>query len=247
MRYLVLSDMHGNWAALEAVLEVCPPETYDRVLVLGDLVGYGARPNEVVAAVRQLPSGSLVIRGNHDKVAVGIDSDEGFNPAARLAALWTAENLSNDHREYVRQLPEGPEEAGPGIIICHGTPHDEDAYVLSMEEALQCFVATEARIILFGHTHVTCAFSMDQEQIEMRWGMNDGDEVSLDQEKRYLINPGSVGQPRDGDPRASCLTLDTGSQVATWHRIEYPIEVAQERILEADLPYFLAERLESGA
>ena len=231
MRYLVLSDMHGNWAALEAVLEVCPPETYDRVLVLGDLVGYGARPNEVVAAVRQLPSGSLVIRGNHDKVA-GAKGGEGSPRAFR----------HNDLGHLERQV----NEAGPGIIICHGTPHDEDAYVLSMEEALQCFVATEARIILFGHTHVTCAFSMDQEQIEMRWGMNDGDEVSLDQEKRYLINPGSVGQPRDGDPRASCLTLDTGSQVATWHRIEYPIERAQRQILEAELPQFLAERLASG-
>jgi len=247
MRFLVLSDMHGNWAALEAVLSAYPPGSYDRVLVLGDLVGYGARPNEVVDAVRGLPNGTLVIRGNHDKVASGIESDDGFNPAARLAALWTSQTLAAEQLEYVRQLPQGPAEAGEGIIVCHGTPHDEDAYVLSMEEALQCFVGTEARVILFGHTHVSCAFSMDQEQIEMRWGMSDGDEVTLDPDNRYLINPGSVGQPRDGDPRASCLTLDTERQLATWHRLDYPIEVAQERILEADLPYFLAERLESGA
>jgi diadenosine tetraphosphatase ApaH/serine/threonine PP2A family protein phosphatase len=115
-----------------------------------------------------------------------------------------------------------------------------------MEEALECFRSSDSRIILFGHTHVTCSFVLDSEQIEMRWGMKEGDVVKLEPGKRYLINPGSVGQPRDGDPLASCLTLDTESQEATWHRLDYPIEVAQKRILDADLPYFLAERLESG-
>lgn len=246
MRYLVLSDMHGNWSAFETVLSALAPQEYDRVLVLGDLVGYGARPNEIVEAVQALPEGSLIIRGNHDKVACGIDSDDGFNPAARLAALWTSQNLTAGNLEYVHELPQGPAQVAADIVICHGTPHDEDAYVLSMEEALESFRASEARIILFGHTHVTCSFTLEEERIEMQWGMNDGDVVELEPGKRYLMNPGSVGQPRDGDPRAACLTLDTQSQEVTWHRIEYPVEVAQRRILKADLPYFLAERLESG-
>lgn len=246
MRFLVVSDMHGNWSAFEAVLEAFPPAAYDGVLVLGDLVGYGARPNEIVDAVRGLPAGGAVIRGNHDKVASGIESDDGFNPAARLAALWTSQNLTPENLAYVRDLPQGPVQPVEEITICHGTPHDEDAYVLSMEEALECFRSSDSRIILFGHTHVTCSFVLDSEQIEMRWGMKDGDVVKLESGKRYLINPGSVGQPRDGDPLASCLTLDTESQEATWHRLDYPIEVAQKRILDADLPYFLAERLESG-
>jgi diadenosine tetraphosphatase ApaH/serine/threonine PP2A family protein phosphatase len=237
--------MHANWAAFETVLATCRPEEYDQVLVLGDLVGYGARPNEIVQAVQGL-AGAAVIRGNHDKVASGIESDEGFNPAARLAALWTSQNLTPENLAYVRNLPQGPVEPNGEITICHGTPHDEDAYVLSMEEALDCFRSSDSRIILFGHTHVTCSFVLDEEQIEMRWGMKDGDKVQLDPDKRYLINPGSVGQPRDGDPLASCLTLDTELNEATWHRIDYPIDVAQKRILDADLPYFLAERLESG-
>jgi predicted phosphodiesterase len=246
MRFLVVSDMHGNWSAFETVLAAHPPEEYDKVLVLGDLVGYGARPNEIVEAVRGLPKSAAVIRGNHDKVASGIESDEGFNPAARLAALWTSQNLTAENLAYVRGLPQGPVEPVEGITICHGTPHDEDAYVLSMEEALECFRSSDSRFILFGHTHVTCSFVLDAEEIEMRWGMKDGDVVKLDPGKRYLINPGSVGQPRDGDPMASCLTLDTERLEATWHRLDYPIEVAQKRILDADLPYFLAERLESG-
>jgi predicted phosphodiesterase len=246
MKYLVLSDMHANWAAFETVLAACRPAEYDRVLVLGDLVGYGARPNEVVDAVRSLPHGSVVIRGNHDKVISGIESDDGFNPAARLAVLWTSQNLTPANLDYVRGLPQGPLAVTEELVVCHGTPYDEDAYVLSMEEALAALRSTEARLVLFGHTHVTCAFTLDAEQIEMRWGMTDGDSVSLDPSRRYLINPGSVGQPRDGDPRASCLTLDTEAGLATWHRIDYPVDVAQRRILEADLPYFLAERLESG-
>lgn len=246
MRHLVISDMHANWAAFEAALEAYPPADYDRVLVLGDLVGYGARPNEVVEAVRNLPADTLVIRGNHDKVVSGIESDEGFNPAARLAAVWTAEQLTAENMRYVRELRQGPVAAGEELSVCHGTPHDEDAYVLSMEEALASFNSVESRIVLFGHTHVTCAFSLDTDHMEMRWGMDDGDSLELEPDKRYLINPGSVGQPRDGDPRAACLTLDTERRLAVWHRLEYPVEVAQQRILEAELPYFLAERLEGG-
>lgn len=246
MRYLVLSDMHANWAAFEAVLAAHPPEAYDRVLVLGDLVGYGARPNQVVEAVRALPGESLVIRGNHDKVACGIDSAEYFNPAARRAAYWTAETLDDDNLEYVRELPAGPLEVDDEIVICHGSAHDEDAYVLSAEEAHQSLMATEARIVLFGHTHVTCVFALGRDEMEVRWGMDDGEELEIAPGRRYLVNPGSVGQPRDSDPRAACLTLDTGSGRVVWHRIEYPVETAQREILQAGLPAFLAERLASG-
>ena len=246
MRYLVLSDMHANWPAFEAVLDRMPPEEFDRILVLGDLVGYGAEPNEVVEAVRALPESAVVIRGNHDKVAVGIDSDEYFNPAARRAARWTSEALSDDNRDYVHELPAGPIEVTDDLVICHGSPHDEDAYVLSAEEAYQSFMAAESRLVLFGHTHVTCVFSLGDEEMEVDWGMEDGDGIELQTGKRYLLNPGSVGQPRDSDPRAACLTLDTDRNRVVWHRIEYPVERAQRRILDAELPSFLAERLASG-
>lgn len=246
MRYLVLSDMHGNWPAFEAVLGRVPPSDFDRVLVLGDLVGYGARPNEVVEAVRALPENALVIRGNHDKVVVGIDSDEYFNPAARRAARWTADALTEENRSYVRDLAAGPVEVGEDLVICHGAPHDEDAYLLSAEEAHQGFMAAEGRLILFGHTHVTCVFALGEDDMEVDWGMDDGDGLDLEAERRYLINPGSVGQPRDSDPRAACLTLDTERQRAVWHRIEYPVKRAQRQILDAELPAFLAERLASG-
>lgn len=246
MRLLVLSDMHANWPAFGHVLDTFAPESFDRVLVLGDLVGYGARPNEVVEAVRALPPGTVVIRGNHDKVVSGIDSPEFFNPAARLAVMWTTKELNDENLAYVRELPRGPLSVASDIAICHGTPHDEDAYVLSAEEAMDCFESSEARLILFGHTHVTCAFGIDGEQMDVRWGMKDGDSLQMEAGKRYLVNPGSVGQPRDGDPRAACLTLDTESGTLVWHRLEYPVEVAQEQILDADLPQFLAERLASG-
>ena len=246
MKYLVISDMHGNWPAFETVLEAFPPESFDRVLVLGDLVGYGARPNEVVDAVRRLPPHSAAIRGNHDKVVGGIDSDEFFNPAARLAVLWTTNELTDENLEYVRALPRGPIEVAPGTTICHGTPHDEDAYVLSGEEALDSFDSSASELILFGHTHVTCAFGLNSAEMDMRWGMDDGDSLVMERGKRYLVNPGSVGQPRDGDPRAACLTLDTESARIVWHRLEYPVEVAQRQIQAADLPPFLAERLANG-
>ncbi len=246
MRYLVLSDMHANWPAFGRVLESFRPESYDRVLVLGDLVGYGARPNQVVEAVRELPEGTAVIRGNHDKVASGIDSAEFFNPAARLAAEWTMQELTPEVRAYVHGLPCGPLEVDEETAICHGTPHDEDAYVLSAEEAMDCFESSEARIILFGHTHVTCVFAIDSETMDVRWGMDDGDSIELEPGKRYLINPGSVGQPRDSDPRAACMTIDTEEGVAVWHRVDYPIETAQSQIEEAGLPLFLSERLANG-
>lgn len=246
MRYLVLSDMHANWPAFETVLEAYPPGDFDRVVILGDLVGYGARPNEVVEAVREMGADTVVIRGNHDKVASGIDSDEYFNPAARRAARWTQSELSESNLDYVRELPAGPVDVGEGVAICHGSPQDEDAYVLSSDEAHRCFMASDARVILFGHTHVTCFFSLGSAEMEVDWGMDEGEELELEPGRRYLINPGSVGQPRDSDPRAACLILDTELDRVVWHRIEYPIETAQREILRADLPYFLAERLASG-
>jgi predicted phosphodiesterase len=246
MRYLVLSDMHANWPAFDLVLRSFPVDGYDRVLVLGDLVGYGARPNEVVEAVRALPSDTVVIRGNHDKVASGIESAEFFNPAARMAAEWTQRVLSEENLRYVRELPRGPVAIDEELLVCHGTPHDEDIYVLSADEAMDCFESSEARVILFGHTHVTCAFSIDSREMTVQWGMGDGDSLELAAGRRYLINPGSVGQPRDGDPRAAFLTLDTTARRAVWHRLDYPIGTAQDQIRAADLPPFLAERLAEG-
>ncbi len=156
MRYLVISDIHGNLEALDTVLTVLEGR-YDKVLVLGDLVGYGADPNSVVDRVRALEP-HMVIRGNHDKVAAGLDDGESFNAVARSAVLWTYEALTPANREYLTKLPAGPQAVDDLLEICHGTPFDEDAYLFDDLDALRAFEASSRPVCLFGHTHVAVGF-----------------------------------------------------------------------------------------
>lgn len=247
MRYLILSDMHGNWDAFETVLRNVQKSHFDVILVLGDLVGYGAAPDQVVEAVRDLPGESRVIRGNHDKVVAGIDDGSNFNFAALSAARWTADNMTVENLEYVRQLPQGPVEVAPGVAICHGSPLDEDVYVFSNYDALEVFQGFDAWLTFFGHTHIPSLFTRDPEgNIEVGVLRGRTGTIKLDPKVRYLINPGSIGQPRDRDPRAGYLTYDSEEQVVNWHRIPYPVEKAQERIRAADLPQVLSDRLAAG-
>ena len=247
MRYLVLSDIHSNLEALEAVLRAASSHKYDAVLVLGDLVGYGADPNAVVERVRGLKPVATV-RGNHDKVAAGLDTAEDFNPMARAAANWTREALTQTSLDYLRDLPAGPLIVDDLVEICHGSPLDEDLYVVADFDAARSIAASQRPLCLFGHTHVALAGKLDAAsrlEIEAPQGHPEFETI-LDGGAKYLVNPGSVGQPRDGDPRAAYAVVDVDRQAVTLYRVTYPIEAAQKKILNAGLPPPLAYRLAMG-
>ena len=246
MRYLVISDIHGNLEAYETVMSEAGPLGYDKVLVLGDLVGYGADPNAICERIRDLKPDGL-IRGNHDKVGSGVESPEGFNAVARNAIRWTFDNLTKENRDWLAALPAGPMIVDDMIEICHGTPFDEDAYVFDDLDALRAMHAARRPLCLFGHTHVQLAHFLSRDQ----FGLATTDEarpltITLEEPSRYLVNPGSVGQPRDGDPRAGFAIVDTTARELTIYRVEYPIAKAQARILEEGLPDVLAQRLALG-
>ncbi len=246
MRYLILTDIHGNWDALAAVLEHARQWEADRFLVLGDLVGYGGGPNEVVEAVRGLPLPAHVIRGNHDKVAAGLEDGANFNTVAHSAALWTSEQLTETNLAYVRELPRGPIQVGLDLTICHGSPLDEDEYLLSADQAQRNFAAHGVGLTFFGHTHMPTLFATTAEGVAMAVLDGDGVTIEVEEGRRYLVNPGSVGQPRDRDPRAAYMLYDDQRRRIQLYRVEYPLESAQQRILDAGLPQILAYRLAVG-
>lgn len=248
MRYLILSDMHANWDAFAAVLRRARRKRFDAVLVLGDLVGYGGAPNQVVEAVRDLGPRLFRVRGNHDKVVAGIDNGANFNQTALTAAQWTTGRLTPGNLRYVRDLPQGPLQVEEGVAICHGSPLDEDTYVFSDVDAYEIFSHYSVPVVFFGHTHIPSLFSLEgRRPIGVTALRGDGGTILLQPEGRYLINPGSIGQPRDRDPRASYMTYDSKRRVVRWYRIPYPIAEAQKRIRKAGLPNNLADRLAVGA
>jgi predicted phosphodiesterase len=246
MRYLVLSDIHANLEALNAVLEAAKAVPFDRLLVLGDLVGYGADPNAVVDKIRSLQPHAL-IRGNHDKVASGVESADGFNAVARSAISWTYDTLTPPNRAWLATLPTGPVDVDDLLEICHGTPYDEDAYVFDDLDALRALHAAERPLCLFGHTHVQIGYALTGDQFTLTTLEEARPlEVTIAEGTRHLLNPGSVGQPRDGDPRAGFALVDRDRRLATLYRIDYPIQQAQFRIREEGLPDVLAQRLALG-
>jgi predicted phosphodiesterase len=247
MRYLILSDIHSNLEALEAVLRAASAQKYDQVLVLGDLVGYGADPNAVCDRIRALEP-LMSVRGNHDKVAAGLDNPGDFNPMAKTAANWTRQALKKDTLDFLRSLPAGPRDVDGVVEICHGSPLDEDQYVVSDLDMLRSLGVSERPVCLFGHTHVATCGSLDRkQQLELSTPQGHPEfEISIDPETKYLINPGSVGQPRDGDARAAYALVDLNRMTVTLHRVAYAIEVAQKKILDAGLPPMLAYRLGMG-
>jgi predicted phosphodiesterase len=246
MSYLILSDIHANLAALEAVLDAAPPSSFAGVLVLGDLVGYGADPNAVVDRIRDIAP-AIMIRGNHDKVACGLEPPEGFNAAARDAALWTLATLRPDNRDYLAALPAGPRTTVDGIEVCHGSPADEDAYIFDPSDARVALAAASERMCFFGHTHVQIAYVLARTSLRVI-GPSSGDEtlIELDADARCLINPGSVGQPRDGDPRAAYAIADAEAGVLWLRRVPYDVAASQARIAEVGLPDVLGRRLSVG-
>ena len=250
MRALILSDIHGNLEALDAVLAAAG--RCDAVWNLGDVVGYGASPNEVVERIRR--AATLSVRGNHDKVCAGVASANHFTTNARTAALWTREHLTAACTEWLRALPEGPLAIdGEHVVLAHGSPLNEDIYIQTIRDAWVPLQQMEAGITFFGHTHVQGGFGWESDRwFEVRpqqqRDRNHASEwaLELDRERRYLLNPGSVGQPRDSDSRAAYAVYDSTANNVVFHRVPYDIDLAQGRILLANLPESLAKRLREG-
>jgi len=245
VRYLILSDIHANWEGLEAVTAHAAGK-YDQVLCCGDLIGYGADPNAVTEWVRDhVPA---VVRGNHDKASVGLDDLEWFNPVARAAAIWTSRELTPENTEYIRNLPRGPL-TFDGFQVVHGSPLDEDDYILEAADAGSVFGYLETPLTFFGHSHLQGGFIWNHERVEIigkppAWEQRQT--LELDPRCAYMINPGSLGQPRDGDPRAACLLYNPDESFLIFYRLPYDVRKAQEKIRRAGLPPLLADRLATG-
>lgn len=250
MRILILSDIHANLEALEACLEAAP--AHDRVFNLGDIVGYGANPNETTERSRAL--GSVFVRGNHDKACTGLISLDDFNPVAGLAAIWTRDQLTPDNLDFLRGLPAGPVAPVENVHCVHGSPRDEEEYVFLAREAYSILAQATVPLTFFGHTHVQGAYWIDdvtetEGAVALAYSSKKGQQhfpLPLEKTAIYLINPGSVGQPRDGDSRAAFALYDTDAASVTFHRVPYDIERAQKKILSARLPDRLASRLAEG-
>jgi len=247
MRFLMLTDVHSNLEALYSCLELAAGK-YDYAVCFGDLVGYGPNPNEVVDKIRNLCK--TVIRGNHDKACCGIDDAKDFNPYARMATEWTRQALTPDHLEYLRELPKGPA-LMEGFIAVHGSPQDEDEYILGPAQALPLLRAPEEQLVCFGHTHLQGGFMIAEggrfQSIRIP-STPDGLVLTLPLEDgaRYLINPGSAGQPRDHDWRAAFAVLDTTRKEVEYYRAPYDLAKTQSKMEKAGLPLPLYRRLELG-
>ncbi|HEX4155693.1 MAG TPA: metallophosphoesterase family protein [Acidobacteriaceae bacterium] len=252
MRALVVSDIHGNLHALEAVLAAAhaTPGSFDQLWNLGDMVGYGANPNEVLDTLRPLATAS--VRGNHDRVCCGLSSSQGFNPVAAQAAAWTQRHLTPSNLDWLRAVPQGPLTAAERVTIAHGSPLNEDHYIISMRDAWMPLQRMPTDITFFGHTHVQGAFSQQppewQEVRPLYHAADQPEHFTLDVPAgtRHLINPGSVGQPRDADWRAAFALYDDAVERVTFFRIPYDVAAAQAAIRAAALPERLASRLSTG-
>jgi diadenosine tetraphosphatase ApaH/serine/threonine PP2A family protein phosphatase len=250
VRILILSDIHSNLEALDACLAAAP--AHDLVVNLGDTVGYAANPNEVIARVRSI--GRIFVRGNHDKAVSGLMDLEDFNPIAGIATLWTRDQLTRENLEWLRSLPQGPIRIDelPGLQFVHGSPFDEDEYLVSVRDAVEPLISDSVPITFFGHTHLQGGFVLQGEVSESyrpayrTVGQPESSDWPLRPDRHYLINPGSVGQPRDSDWRAAFATFDTGARIVSFYRVPYNLRVAQEKINAANLPPRLAARLATG-
>ena len=240
MRVAVISDVHANAHALDAVLKDVDAAGVDALWCLGDTVGYGPRPNECCATVGE--RGGHVLVGNHDLVALGRLATSEFNDEAAAAARWTADVLSPESRGFLAGLQ--PSGRVDGVDLFHASARDPVwDYVLTEEAARATFELSQAPLVLVGHSHVALALSAEGGRV--RGGTAPaGTEIELD--GRWILNPGSVGQPRDGDPRAAWLLLDREKRFAAFRRVAYPIETTQAEMRESGLPDTLAARLARG-
>ena len=242
MQVAIVSDIHGNRHAFEAVLEAVSGTEAEELWCLGDVVGYGADPNDCCALVRE--HAALCLAGNHDLAVTGELPLDDFSRGAALAARWTQEVLDGHHRDWLATLR--PQDAEDGIGLFHASPRDPIwEYVLSTLLAELCFDAAPQPLLLIGHSHVALSFVRAEGEPATGRARREGDREEL-AAARWLVNPGSVGQPRDGDARAAWLLLDTGAGTIEWRRTEYDVAGAAAAIRAARLPDSLAERLQYG-
>jgi predicted phosphodiesterase len=245
LTFLILSDIHASWYALQAVLADADSQ-FDQIICCGDLVGYNPHPAQIIEWTKA--NCASVIRGNHDKVVAGLDDLEWFNDVAQAAARWTTANLGPDELQYLRELPKGPVQL-EHFHICHGAPQDEDEYITNAREAAACFAHLQLPLTFFGHTHLQGGFFSKHGRIGAVPQVSRRDRetiIALEPDVVYIINPGAVGQPRDGDPRAAYAIFDSDQRLVTMRRVAYRVQKTAEDIRAAGLPEVLAFRLFQG-
>lgn len=244
MRLAVVSDIHSNGDALRAVAREIDRRHADRVVHLGDLVGYNAEPEACVRWVREHASAGVF--GNHDAVVTGRASGEFFHSPALLAARWSARNISPDSMSYLAGLPDRILLPG-NILLVHGAPSDPDRYLFLLEDAEEEIAllsgGSPPRVVFFGHTHVPAAFVRRTDGITVSAPLEG---LRIGEGETAMLNPGSVGQPRDRNPEASFLLFDTSTAEAAWIRVPYDVGACQKKVLGAGLPKFFASRLRDG-
>ena len=247
MRYFILSDIHSNVEALEACIHRAKEAGYEGVLCCGDLVGYGPNPVEAIDIMRTL--NAVTIRGNHDRVAAGLDEAAQFNSHARRAVYWTRAVLPESYREYLGSLPVGPLDIDEDAQLVHGAITDEDDYIFTEADANENLPLAKKHLTFFGHSHFPVVFSADGAGNSILATSYEFDEfvaVKCESGKKLFVNPGSVGQPRDGDPRASFAIWDQDRARIEFYRVEYDVTRTQQKMREAQLPAYLIERLAHG-
>jgi len=242
MRYAILSDVHGNLEAFQAVLKDLSQEKIDQDFFLGDIVGYGADPNQCIEILQERTP--LVVAGNHDWATVGLTDFSYFNPVAKAAIEWTAREIKVNQQEFLKNLP--LIQIQNNLTLVHATPYQPAAwnYIFSLQEASLSFHYYDQQICFIGHSHTPIAFAQNGEG---KTHILPDTTFTLKDSHRYIINVGSVGQPRDGDPRAAYGIYNPDDSLFILKRISYDIEGAQKKIIEAGLPHFLALRLALGA
>jgi len=245
MRYLIFTDIHGNLEALNTLLKFSQKRKIDHFIFLGDLVGYGASPNETIQKIRTLRPLSI-IRGNHDKAVSGFDTIETFNPIAASAIQWTKKQILKKNREFLIHLRKGPIGIHNLFSICHGAPFDEDYYIFGEFDAAEAFQYLKSPLCFFGHTHFPFIYTKRDNWVEGTFLEGNFSEIKLEKDVQYLINPGSIGQPRDRNPRIGFAIYDSETRVVKFYRLQYDVEEAQKKILKENLPPALAERLALG-
>jgi predicted phosphodiesterase len=247
MRFFVFSDIHSNIEALEACLQRATLAGYDKVFCCGDIVGYGPNPIEAIDAIRNL--NAVTIRGNHDRVAASQDAASEFNPHARRAILWTRSVLPDDYRQYLSDLTVGPLAVDANAQMVHGAITHEDDYIFTGADATENLRLADKRVTFFGHSHFPVVFANDAAGNPVSPPTYEFDEftaVRCESNQKFLVNPGSVGQPRDGDPRASFLIWDQERARLEFYRVEYNVELTQKKMRDVQLPLYLIERLSHG-
>jgi predicted phosphodiesterase len=246
MRYLIVSDIHANLTALDASLEAAKGR-WEKAVCLGDVVGYGPDPNEVIDRIREIDA--VTIRGNHDKAGSGLADAEDFNPVARAVALWTRNQLRPGNHEWLEKLPAGPLRVNDFSIV-HGAVNDEDEYLFAPAQAVDSLAEARSPVTFFGHTHVQGGFKLHEDSVSVLHVKPSADNrpatLEIDPTTVYMVNPGSIGQPRDGDPRAAFAIADLSHKAVEFWRVPYDIEAVQKRMEENGLPEPLILRLSFG-